>query len=164
MRPLVYEEIDRLWHQNADIDPGQIQQLVDTIGGKQPYIVGYLLAAGDDILEQSEREVIFFIGVIIWYIIDSLEFTLPEISLEQLIAHEEKNFKMLEYLAGEPESQFLNTVDRIMGGYNQSVFLKYVIDKIMEEPEKGVDLIENHLGIMAIYLKTILDCVDETTY
>jgi hypothetical protein len=163
MRPFAYEEINRLWQQNAEIEPERIQQLVDNIGAKQPYIVGYLLASGDDILGQSEREVIFFIGVIVWYIIDSLEIALPEISLEQLLEHEEKNFKMLEYLAGEPETQFVDTVDKIMGGYKQSVFLKYIIDRILEEPDKGVELSENHLGIMAIYLKTILDCVDETT-
>ena len=163
MRPLTFQEINALWQQKAEMEPEDIPQFVEAIGHKQPYIVGYLLAAGDEILGQSEREVIFFIGVMVLYIIDSLEITLPEISLESLMENEEKNYKMLEYLSGEPESQFLDTVDAIMGSYNQSVLLKYIIDKIMEEPEKGVELVDNHLGIMAIYLKTVLDCLDSTT-
>lgn len=163
MRPLTYQEIDALWQQKADMEPEDVQQFVETIGQKQPYVVGYLLAAGNELLGQSEREVVFFIGILLLYVIDSIEIKSGEISLESLIENEEKNYKMLEYLSGEPESQFLDTVNTIMSSYNQSVLLKYIIDKIMEEPEKGVELVDNHLGIMAIYLKTVLDCIDATT-
>jgi hypothetical protein len=163
MRILTYDEIDTLWRQKADIEPEEVPQLIDLIGNKQPNIVGYLLAAGDDILQQSEREVIFFTGVLVWYVIDSAGIETPELPLELLLENEEKNYQMLEYLAGEPETQFIDTVDKIMAGYKQSVFLRYIIDRIMEEPGKGIEIQDDHLGIIAIYLKTLLDCVDTIT-
>ena len=160
MRQLTYDEIDALWRDKADMEPEEAPQLVEKMGQQQPNALSYLLATGNEILIPSEREVVFFMGVLVWYVIDSLKIILPEITLDQLLETENKNYKMLEYLAGEPDSEFLETVDKIMEHYNQSVLLRYVIERIMEEPEKDIEIIDNHIGIMVIYLKTLIDCID----
>ena len=160
MRQLTYDEIDALWREKADMEPEEAPYLVERMGQQQPYVVSYLLATGNEILIPSEREVVFYMGVLIWYVIDSLKITVPEISVDQLMEIENKNYQMLEYLAGEPDSEFMETVGKIMDHYNQSVLLRYVIEQIMEEPEKSIKIIDNHIGIMVIYLKTFIDCID----
>ncbi|MBN1576018.1 MAG: hypothetical protein JW913_05665 [Chitinispirillaceae bacterium] len=163
MRPLTYDEIDTIWQKKADMELEEAPQLVEKMSKAQPYALSYLMAAGNELLIPSEREVIFFMGVLIWYVIDFLDIELYEITLDYLLENEEKNYKMLEYLAGEPDSEFMKTVEKIMERYNQSVFLRYVIERIMEEPKKDIEIIDNHLGMIVIYLKTFLDCIDSLT-
>ncbi len=160
LRPLTYDEIDKIWQEKADLEPKEVPELIENMGNKQPYVLSYLLATGNEILVPSEREVVFFMGVLIWYVIDSLKIKLDEIPIEQLLENEEKNYEMLEYLAGEPDSEFMETVSKIMEHYNQSVFLRYIIEQIMNEPKKEIEIIENHIGMMVIYLKTFIDCID----
>ena len=163
MRSLVVEEIDPLWRNKEEMEPEDSPRLVELLERKQPNVLSYLLATGGDILEREERMVVFFMGVLLWYVIDSLEIKVPEIPLESLVETEAKNFEMLEYLAGEPDSEFMSTVEKIMAHYNQSPLLQYIIGKIMEEPQKDMLVSESHIGVMAIYLKTVIDCIDTLT-
>ena len=92
MRQLTYDEIDALWRDKADMEPEEAPQLVEKMGQQQPNALSYLLATGNEILIPSEREVVFFMGVLVWYVIDSLKIILPEITLDQLLETENKNY------------------------------------------------------------------------
>ncbi|MBN1761249.1 MAG: hypothetical protein JW863_23190 [Chitinispirillaceae bacterium] len=163
MRPLTVEEIDPLWQSKENMEPEDAPGLVERLERRQPNILSYLLATGSDILEQEERAMVFFMGVLLWHVIDSLQIEVPELTLEMLVETEAKNFEMLEYLAGEPDSEFMDTVEKIMANYNQSDLLQYIIGKILQEPQKDVEITENHVGVIAIYLKTVIDCFDTIT-
>ena len=160
MRPLSETEFSYLWENKEDMNPAEAPELVEALSRSQPDMLNYLMATGGDILEQSEREVLFYMGVLLWYVIDTLGFNIPLIQLETLVENENKNFEMLEYLAGEPETEFMATVQKIMDHYNQAELLRYIIEKIMEEPHRDVPVLEDHIGIMVIYLKTCIDCID----
>jgi len=161
MRPLTNNEIHTLWQEKADMELEEAPILVEDLSAAQPSVLTYLLATGDDILTEEERQVTFFMGVLIWFVVQqSVPTLIPEITTDELLEQEENNFKMLEYLAGEPDTEFMTTVAKIMDSYNQRNLLQYVIDRIMEEPEKEVELNDNHLGMMVIYLKTFIDCLD----
>lgn len=160
MQSLTFDEIDSHWEEMAAIDPDEVPVLMRNIGKLQPHVVSYLLGINDDILSDPEREMVFYLGVVIWRILDRLGFRHDEISLETLLEKEEKNFSMLEYLAGEPDAEFTGTVGRIMDNYNQSELLRYIIDRIMEEPLNDTEVVNDHIGIMVIYLKTFIDCFD----
>ena len=163
MRSFTYEEIDALWRHKADMEPEEAQPLVEAMGSAQPAILTYLLASGDDILTEMERQVTFFMGVLLWHVISELaKENIRELSTDELIETEDKNFQMLEYLAGEPDSEFMTTVARIMENYNQATLLQYIIERIMEEPDKDIELYDNHVGMMVIYLKSVIDCFDKT--
>ncbi len=138
----------------------EVPQLVEKMGIEQPNALSFLLAAGTETLSPDEHEVVFFIGVMLWHVIDTLGITISEIPMDLLYSNEEKNYRMLEYLAGEPETEFMATVSKIMEHYNQSVLLRYVIDAIIEEQDNEIEINENHIGIMVIYLKTFIDCLD----
>ena len=160
MRALTYDDIHPLWTAKAAMDLDDAPVLVEALGAAQPDILSYLLGTGEDILTPEERQILFFLGILIWYVIDTISDAIPQITVKQLWENEEKNLRMLEYLDGEPEGEFMNTVTRIMDTYNQSTLLKYVIERIMEEPEKNSDIIEDHIGMMVIYLKSLIDSID----
>lgn len=163
LRQLTTEEIAPLWESRENMEPEDAPELVERLERRQPNVLSYLLATGGDILEQEERAVVFYMGVLLWYVIDSLKIVVPELTLESLVTSEEKNFEMLEYLAGEPDAEFMVTVEKIMGQYNQAILLKYIIEKLLIEPQRDIDITEGHIGIMAIYLKTVIDCIDAVT-
>lgn len=161
MRQLTTNEIDELWQRKADMELEEAPELVEEMGSAQPAALSYLLAIGDDIITEAERQVTFFMGVLVWYVVQQSAGTpIREITPEELSEHEENNFNMLEYLAGESDAEFMTTVEKIMDKYNQRPLLQYVIERIMEEPEKEIELYDNHVGMMVIYLKTFIDCLD----
>ena len=160
MEILGFEQIDQRWHEMEALEIDSIPEVIDSLGKHQPYILAYLMATGNEILDQNEREALLFMGVMIWHIVSSVTLDIPEVSGELLDEKELKNISMLEYLSGEPEPEFMDTVDKIIANYHQSELLKYIIDRLMEEPEKGVAISENNVGMIVIYLKTIIDCLD----
>jgi len=130
------------------------------LGKQQPFILTYLMATGNDILLMQEREALLFMGVMLWQIVHAVHDTIPQISGEDLDECEAKNVKMLEYLAGEPERDFMDTVEKIMAKYHQPELLRFIIDRLMEETDKGIEISDDNVGMMVIYLKSIIDCLD----
>ncbi len=158
--PLTYDEIDDSWNEMGELYIDDVPKLVNKLGKEQPFILTYLMATGSDILNQHERETLLFLGVMIWHIVSKIAPDTPEISGDILDCSEEKNMEMLEYLSGEPETDFMDTVAKIMSKYHQSELLRYIIDRLLEEPDKGIELSEDNIGMIVIYLKTIIDCLD----
>lgn len=160
MNVLQFDTIDRYWKSLENIDMNEVTALIDKLGKEQPFILAFLMSSGQDIFSQEEREVLLYMGVMIWQIATEISSDIPLISDTVLDDFENRNFSMLEYLDGEPESDFNGTVSMIMKNYHQTDFLQYVIDRLMEELKTGSDLKENNTGIIAIYLKTVIDCFD----
>ena len=160
MNALTFEEIDLCWETMNNLELEDVPALVNNLGKVQPYILTYLMATGNEILDQQEREALLFMGVMIWHIVSESMPEIPEIFIDVLEDCEEKNIEMLEYLAGEPESEFMDTVENIMTKYHQAELLRYIIDRLLEEPKKGIELNSDNIGMMVIYLKTIIDCLD----
>jgi hypothetical protein len=157
------EEIDQSWKQMEKLELNDVPKLVNKLGKDQPFILTYLMSTGDELLDQQEREALLFMGVMIWHIVSDFISEIPEITTDMLEDCEEKNMAMLEYLAGEPDSEFMDTTENIMAKYHQAELLRYIIDRLMEEPDKGIELNADNVGMMVIYLKTIIDCLDAAT-
>ena len=45
--------------------------------------------------------------------------------------------------------------------YNQIEVLRYVVEALMEELETDSEVRDEYIGIMMIYLKTVIDCLDQ---
>jgi len=157
---ITYDEIDQRWAEMGGLELSEIPALVDNLKEQQPFVFTYLMATGSELLNQNEREALLFMGIMVWEIAENGSRSLPMITGELLDSKEEKNIEMLEYLAGEPETEFMETVEKIMECYPQAELLKYIIDRLMEEPDKGVALRDDSIGMMVLYLKTLIDCMD----
>lgn len=161
MIELTTEMVEETWEELQSLDFGQIDSLIEEFSTEQPYVLAYLMATGSDILTEEDRETLVFMGLVIWKVISSNEKEIPVVIDELLSSKEQANMAMLDYLAGEPESEFMNTVDLIMNRYSQGEFLRFIIHRIAGEKESAPSPVQDNVGIVVIYLKTIIDCFDE---
>jgi hypothetical protein len=161
VKELDIDTVGASWNSMEDLDPDSIPALVHELGRKQPFLLTYLMATGHEILSEQEREALLFMGVMIWQILNGIYSDIAEITGDDLDKHEQKNIQMLEYLAGESESDFLDTVEKIMSKYHQPMLLRFIITKLVAEPDRGIELSDDNMGMIVIYLKTVIDCFDE---
>ena len=160
MKPIPADVVERTWKKIAETSPHKAPEIIDRMSKQQPLILTYLMAIGDELFNQDERELFVFLGIVIWQLMSQGETPLPKVTEEMIDEVEESNFKMLEYLEGESEVDFMETTETMIENYNQQEVLRYVLESIMEEPEEDCEIREENQGLMMIYLKTVIDCFD----
>jgi hypothetical protein len=173
MNTIPAEIVEKTWRKMAYMPPSKAPSLVNQLAKEQPLILAYLMAAGEDLLNQDEQELLLYLGMVVWQIMSQGDTPLPEVTEETLDAMEDINIKMLEYLEGESDSDFAFTVETIFKNYNQPEVLKYVIEALMEEEDEEEEEHEDETeadevairdemkGMLLIYLKTLIDCFDK---
>ncbi len=139
MQPLSAEIVEATWQKMATIPPSQAQELIEQMSRQQPLILAYLMSTGEDLLNHAERELLLYMGVVIWQMMqqgDKRPESVTEAMLEQV---DRRNLSMLEYLAGDSEEEFLGTVQALMDSYNQREVLRYAVETLMEGDEEDFD-------------------------
>ena len=160
MNSIPAEIVEEMRIELSEMSPDAAPDIIDRMSNEQPLVLAYLMAIGDNLFNQDERELFVFLGVVIWQIMSQGDTPLPQVTEKMIDEIEESNFKMLEYLEDESEADFIETTDNMLENYNQQEVLKYVIEVIMEEPEEDCEITEESQGLMMIYLKTVIDCFD----
>ena len=154
------EVVERTWQRIAGQSVKDAQKLVNRMSKEQPVVLAYLMAVDNDIFNQSEREVLLFLGVVVWQIMLQGTRPLPKVTEKILDKAEAGNLEMAEYLRGETEAGFEEATRKIIGGYKQPEVLQYVVEAIMEDTEESSPIREENKGIMLLDLKTVIDCFD----
>lgn len=160
MEPIPSEVVDKTWKRVASTSPRNAPKLVKLMTKEQPAILAYLLAVDNDVFNRDERELLLYLGVVVWQIMSQGSKALSMITEEILDDAEARNVKMAEYLQGETDDDFTETTRNIIGNYRQAEVLRYVVEAIMEEPEKGCHIRDDNRGFMLLDLKTVIDCFD----
>jgi len=160
MNTISAEIVEKTWQETAAMSPLETPKLINKFSKQQPLIVAYLMAAGHDIFNQDEQELLLYMGINVWKMMSQGEKSLPEVTEKILHQVEKNNYKMLDYLDGESEVEFSETVGEIISNYNQPEILRYIVDSLFEEDEEGVEIRDEMRGMIAIYLKTVIDCFD----
>ena len=160
MNPISSEIVEKTWKKVGNMSPLQGQKMINQMSKQQPVILAYLMAAGDDLLNEDERELLLYLGVVVWQIMLQGDAPLPKVTEKALDKAERKNIKMLERFAGKSLDQMEKGVEEMLRNYNQREVLKYVVEALMEEPEEGCFIREENKGTMMVSLKTVNDCFD----
>lgn len=158
MEPISSAIVEKTWKELGNMSPQAIPKIVQLMQEQQPFVLVYLLAVGDDILNQDERELLLYLGVVIWQIMSRGDTPLTKVTVADLDKAREANMEMLQYIEGESETSLMYATEKIIGNYGQPEVLKYVVEALMEEPEEGCLIRDANKGIMMIYLKTVIDC------
>ena len=157
MNAISSEIVEKTWKEMGGRSPEKASEMVKRMDLEQPVILAYLMAMGSDVLNQSEREVLLYLGIVVWQIMCQMDTPLPKITKETLDKMEDSNMDMLEYLEEESDCDFIDTTGKILDNYSQPEVLKYVIEALME-PDEDCLIRDESKGIMMIYLKTVIDC------
>lgn len=161
MNKISSEIVERTWQTMSVMSPTKVPKIIDQLTGQQPTILAYLMAVGHDILNQDERELLLYLGIVVWKIMSQGNTPLTTVTEKTLDSVEDSNMKMLEYLEGESQTGFIDAVAVVIKNYNQPEVLKYVIEALMEETEEECVIRDENKGMMMIYLKTVIDCFDK---
>lgn len=138
----------------------KVGALMDKMRDEQPNLLAYLLAVDHDILGQDERELLLYLGVVVWRIMSQGLRRTPRVTQKALDEAEARNLKMVEHLQKQSEAGFQEATKRMIDNYGQPEVLGFVIEALMEEPEEGHSIDDAKTGILMLDLKTVIDCLD----
>lgn len=154
------ETVEKTWRRVASLSPRSAPKLIQRMTREQPLILAYLMAVDNDIFNGDERQLLLYLGVVVWQMMSQGTQPLPTITEEILDQAEARNMKMAEYLQGETEDGFERAAELIISNYGQPEVLRYVVEALMEEPEEERVIQDQNKGIMFLDLKTVIDCFD----
>lgn len=161
MNTISSEIVERTWQEMATMSPVNYPKLINQFAKEQPFVLGYLMAVDNELFNEDERELLFYLGTVVWRIMSQGEKPLPKVTEEMIFAAEDNNFNTLQLLESKDEASVYDTTAEMISSYNQPEVLRYVVEALMEEDEEGVDIREDNVGMMMIYLKTVIDCFDK---
>jgi len=160
MEPISSEIVERTWKKIGKMSPLEIPKMAYRMREEQPIILAYLLVAGHDILNQDERELLLYLGVVVWQIMSQGSRPLAKITEDVLNEVVRTNLEMIESLESKSEAGFTDAMKEMLGSYPQPEVLKYVVEALVEEHEEGCLIRDENKGMMMLYLKTVIDCFD----
>ena len=106
MKPISEHIVDSAWQEMAGLEIDEIRAMVDKMSEEQPYVLVYLMAAGEEGFSDEEREILLYIGMVVWRIMLQGDTPLPQVDEQMLDTAEAANFEMLEAL-GAVDAGFL---------------------------------------------------------
>ena len=124
MRPISSDIVEKTWKEVGGTSPKNAPELTQIMQKEQPFVLTYLMAVGSDILNQDERELLLYLGIVVWKIMAQGDRPLAKITGDVLDKAEELNMKMLDYLAGDTETGFIDTAEKVINNYPQPEVLR----------------------------------------
>src|SRR4030042_1344403 len=97
MEPVSADIADKVWKRMASLSPRRVPKLIQHMTKEQPVVLAYLLAVDDDILNDDERQLLLYLGVVVWQIMSQGARPSPNVTDECLDAADTRNVKIAEY-------------------------------------------------------------------
>lgn len=158
------ETVTRTWQRMAAMSDRQAERLAQRMGREQPAVMTYLLAVSQQAhFDDYERELIFYIGAVVWQIVKSGSRRLRLVTEAALDEADRANEALLEEMAGDTEADFYNATKTMLERYPEPEVLRYVVETLHgEEEEDDPDeppMSPESQGLAFIYLKTVMDAL-----
>jgi hypothetical protein len=128
-----YEAVNETWQRMAETPPDQIQAIVDQMEQEQPVLMVYLLALEDYPFNVSEKEIIFYIGTVVWQILKESKASLSSVTPEIINHSEEENYQFLDLLSNDTEADFMSATRAMIDSYPEPEVLRYLVEALMED-------------------------------
>jgi hypothetical protein len=161
MDPISAEIVEKTFTKLLSMSETEAFQLSYRLQKEQPLLVAYLAAVDEGILNQEERELLFYLGMVVWQIMSGAEKPLPKITEKTLLRIEKENLKMAESLKEADTVKFAEVVKKILQECRQPEVFRYVVAALMDEEEEEDNGVRDEtLGIIMLDLKTVIDCFD----
>jgi hypothetical protein len=171
MQTISFETVEKVWTELETLGEEEFPALVAEFSDSQPLLMAYLLAAGEDVLSESEEELLFYLGVAAWRMMTAGDNSPAEATEPVLDKVEEANYAWMENFAVDSDEEFEGLMDQLLEDYNQQHILSSVIDVIgteiedSEDPDVETDAAdivrEESFGLMLFVVKTVVDCLDQ---
>jgi hypothetical protein len=161
MQIISAETVEQIYIKMWNMSEQDAFRLSYTLEKEQPVLVAYLATVDKEIFNQAEREVLFYLGTVVWQIMSDGKSPLPAVSEDCLLRHEESNNFIARTLETAQTVNFAEVVKNILKVCHQTEVLRYIIATLMDEDSSDNDIRDENLGFMILDLKTVIECFDE---
>ncbi len=155
------ERIEQIYTKMWNMSEQDAFRLSYSLEKEQPVLVAYLAAVDHDIFNKADREVLFYLGTVVWQIMSDGRKPLPAVSEEQLLRYEQANNALALSLKTSDTTAFADVVKKTLKACRQTEILRYIIAALMDEDSSDNEIREEHLGFIILDLKTVIECFDE---
>ena len=159
MKPVSKEVVEQVRQRMGNIEEEEVPKLVEQMGEEQPIILAYLLAYGEEMIE-DDQGFLLFLGANIWQMMSEGGRAPAKVSEEVLEEIEDNNVKLIQSQAEGSEDEQWNFAERLVSGFNQYNIMYFILEKILGESEDGGEIQEENIGIFVLCLMTVIDCFD----
>jgi hypothetical protein len=183
-----YEQVTETWEKMVDTPVEEAQRLVSEMESGQPFIMLYLLDKEDSPFDQTESEIIFYLGTVLWQVMEQGEQPLNRVEVEDIIKAEESNYQFLDQISSDTDADFISATREMIESFSEPEVLRYLVEAILEgdddffeefgdsievydeleegeweddfeEDEEDATIRPENRGLAFIELKTVLDAM-----
>lgn len=163
METLSAEIVETTWRKMAAMPLDEMPELMERLENEQPEIMAFLMAIDADLLNQDERELLFYLGMVVWQIMRQGTPRPKRVSvkhLEELITRTEQ---IVETFMNESAGDFMVTMSRAIKAHHQIHVLRYVVEALFEVDEDAeyTAMREEMKGVVFKNLKIVLEALDQ---
>jgi hypothetical protein len=156
------EIVTQTWQRMALAPISATPYLVEEMTREQPLVLSFLLALDDFPFNAHEREIIFYVGMVVWRIMKQSKRPLHKVTRKKLRKAEEANYDFLELLMSDTEADFVSATQTMIEKCPEPEVLRYIVEAIMEEKEYEPDdppIRDEYRGLAFVHLKIVLDAL-----
>lgn len=155
------EYLDNTWDQLIEWPEERWLELLDKMGEKHPVILTYITEIGDEALNESEGELMLFLGVFIWYVLGQVE--IEPLQAETFFEKTRvSNEPLWEYLTGESEDMMEEIVVSTIQDHQYKDFLEFLAEVIWDDDELEDDEIRPEKKVVIwLYLKILIESLQD---
>ncbi|MBM4168434.1 MAG: hypothetical protein FJ215_04680 [Ignavibacteria bacterium] len=159
------ETVAQTWQEISAYCDDEATQLINQMSIEQPIILAYLLASSEDeLFDEDEGQLVLYIGVVVWQIMERGFKDLRRVTEEGLNKAQRANEDLLVKLAADSAGDFLSASESLVDNYAEPEVLRYITEALMEDEEGDPDnppMREESLGQAFLHLKIVLDAFVE---
>lgn len=159
-RMISAETVTQTWQRMVQTPVSTIPQLIDEMKREQPLILSYLLALDDFPFNQHEREIVLYVGMVVWQIMKESDRPLGRVTRARLRKAEEANYDLLDMLASDTEADFVSATETMLENHPEPEVLHYIVEAINDEEDytsEDLPIRDEYRGLAFVHLKIALD-------
>ncbi len=160
MKPISAAVVEQTRQRVAQTDPADAPAVTALMNRQQPAVLAYLRDVGGDFLNEDEQDLLFYIGTVVWQVMRQGERKPRKVNLPALDRAERRSMRRLESVVGKPESAVRLLAESLVQDAPQPEVLRYVLGALMGEHEEGLELRDDRIGMMFVYLNAVLEALN----
>lgn len=161
MTTVPFEMARQEWEHLCDLDQAQSTQLSQRFLQEQPALGIYMLVCSEQLGDDHDTPFVE-LALMAWRVMSQTAGRpLARVSEEAIEAAEAANEKMLMKLDACSEMEGTANIEHFIQDYNQMPLLGFALEVLMQGNEENPQLAPENIGIVWVWLKSIIDCLDQ---
>ena len=163
MQTIAAEIVEDTWKKMAAMPLDEMPKLMECMESEQPEIMAFLMAIDGDVLNQDERELLFYLGLVVWQIMRQGTPRPKRVGAKRLDELMVSTEKVVEKFMNESVGDFMVLMSRAIKEHHQINVLRYIVEALFEvdDDTEYTETREEMKGVVFKNLKIVLDALDQ---